>query len=139
LKQHWKDAPTSYMGIATSGFPNMFMILGPNSPFTNLVPAIESQVEWIGEAIKLIEGSDTQWIDVKPEQEAKWTETCTEIANATLFPKADSWIFGHNIPGKKPSVLFYLGGLKNYRAVVREELKLGFPNFTTDARVPVGV
>ncbi len=139
LKQHWKDAPTSYMGIATSGFPNMFMILGPNSPFTNLVPAIESQVEWIGEAIKLIEGSDTQWIDVKPEQEAKWTETCTEIANATLFPKADSWIFGHNIPGKKPSVLFYLGGLKNYRAVVSEELKLGFPNFTTDSQLSVGV
>ena len=38
--------------VATTGFPNMFMILGPNGPFTNLPPTIETQVEWIAEAIR---------------------------------------------------------------------------------------
>ena len=41
----------SYLGVATAGFPNMFMILGPNGPFTNLPPTIEAQVEWIADAI----------------------------------------------------------------------------------------
>ena len=36
----------------------------------------------------------------------------------TLFPKADSWIFGANIPGKKKTVMFFMGGLVNYRAAL---------------------
>ncbi|MBN9178943.1 MAG: NAD(P)/FAD-dependent oxidoreductase, partial [Microbacterium sp.] len=47
VDEHWADAPTSFLGIMTAGFPNMFMILGPNGPFTNLVPSIEAQVEFI--------------------------------------------------------------------------------------------
>jgi hypothetical protein len=33
----------------------------------------------------------------------------------TLFPQAQSWIFGANIPGKKNVVMFYMAGLGNYR------------------------
>ncbi len=58
LKEHWSDGPTSYLGMATSGFPNMFMILGPNGPFTNLPPSIETQVDWIGEAIGHVSATD---------------------------------------------------------------------------------
>ena len=47
IRDHWTDGPSSYLGVTTSGFPNMFMILGPNGPFTNLPPSIETQVEWI--------------------------------------------------------------------------------------------
>ncbi len=44
LKEHWRDGPTSYLGMATSGFPNLFMIFGPNGPFANMPPSIETQV-----------------------------------------------------------------------------------------------
>ena len=44
LKDHWSTiGPTSYLGIMVSNFPNLFMILGPNGPFSNLPPAIEAQ------------------------------------------------------------------------------------------------
>ncbi len=56
IKEHWVNGPTSYLGVATSGFPNMFMILGPNGPFTNLPPSIEAQVEWIAEAVRHVVG-----------------------------------------------------------------------------------
>ena len=111
INEHWSDGPTSYLGVATSGFPNMFMILGPNGPFTNLPPTIETQVEWIADTIGHVSATETGWIDVKPETETDWTDTCCEIADATLFAKVDSWIFGANIPGKKQTVMFYLGGL----------------------------
>ncbi|MFC9935918.1 flavin-containing monooxygenase [Glutamicibacter sp. NPDC127525] len=137
LKDHWSEGPTSYMGISTAGFPNMFMVLGPNSPFTNLVPSIEAQVEAIGLAIKHLRSNETAWMDVQPEAETRWTELCTDIANATLFPKADSWIFGANIPGKKHTVLFYLGGLKAFRDLVITESAGGFPNFVTSQEILV--
>ena len=131
LTEHWSDGPTSYLGMATSGFPNMFMILGPNGPFTNLPPSIETQVDWIGEAIGHVSGNDAGWIDVDPQTESDWTDTCAQIADQTLFPKAASWIFGANIPGKKRTVMFYLGGIKQYRSILAAESAAEYPSFTT--------
>ena len=125
LKEHWRDGPTSYLGMATSGFPNLFMILGPNGPFANLPPSIETQVEWIAETIGNVSATGPGWIDVKPETETDWTDTCAQIANQTLFPKVASWIFGANIPGKKQTVMFYLGGIKQYRRIARGRIRRG--------------
>jgi len=133
LKEHWSDGPTSYLGMATSGFPNLFMILGPNGPFTNLPPSIETQVEWIGDTVRTLSASATGWMDVDPATETAWTETCADIADQTLFPKAASWIFGANIPGKKRTVMFYLGGIKEYRRLLAAETAAGYPGFTAKA------
>ena len=135
LSDHWADGPTSYLGVATTGFPNMFMILGPNGPFTNLPPTIETQVEWIAETIRHLAGSEAGWLEVKPDVETAWTDTCGEIADQTLFPRAASWIFGANIPGKKRTVMFYLGGMKEYRSITSTEIASGYPSFTSSADV----
>ncbi|EID77461.1 MULTISPECIES: flavin-containing monooxygenase [Rhodococcus] len=135
LGDSWKEGPTSYLGMATSGFPNMFMILGPNGPFTNQPPSIETQVEWIATTIGELAGSPGEWLDVKADVEDRWTETCAEIADQTLFPKADSWIFGANIPGKKRTVMFYLGGIKEYRGTLVGETAAGYPNFIRKSAV----
>ncbi|MGX7730778.1 flavin-containing monooxygenase [Rhodococcus sp. 2H158] len=129
INDHWDGQPTSYLGVSTANFPNWFMVLGPNGPFTNLPPTIETQVEWISDTVAYAERNGVRAIEPTPEAEAEWTETCTEIANATLFTKGDSWIFGANIPGKKPSVLFYLGGLRNYRAVLADVTDAGYRGF----------
>jgi cyclohexanone monooxygenase len=139
IKEHWVNGPSSYLGLATSGFPNMFMILGPNGPFTNLPPSIEAQVEWISDAVKRVAATETGRIDVKPDAETDWTDTCVEIASATVFGSVDSWIFGANVPGKKRSVLFYLGGLSEYRRILAAETAAGYPNFIIKVPpLPVG-
>ncbi len=58
-----------------------------------------------------------------PTSRRAWTETCGEIADQTLFPRAASWIFGANIPGKKRTVMFYLGGMKEFRAISSAEMQ----------------
>ena len=63
-----------------------------------------------------------------------------DIANQTLFPKAASWIFGANIPGKKRTVMFYLGGMKDYRgdrSSARDRPR-DYPGFLTERRRPRG-
>jgi len=63
LKDHWaKTGPTSYLGIAVPNFPNLFMISGPNGPFSNLPPAIESHVEIISDLIATAEKNATHLI-----------------------------------------------------------------------------
>lgn len=120
INEHWADAPTSYLGITTANFPNMFMILGPNGPFTNLLPSIETQVEYIAELIENAVARGRAVIEATSEAENEWTATCEEIANMTLFPKTASWIFGANIPGKKSTVMFFLGGLGMYRQILAD-------------------
>jgi hypothetical protein len=108
------------------------MILGPNGPFTNLPPSIETQVQWIGRTVEHLAAREGAWLDARPEIEDQWTETCNDIANQTLFPRAASWIFGANIPGKPRTVMFYLGGLKQYRELLEGEAAAGYPGFLTE-------
>ncbi|MGW4591930.1 flavin-containing monooxygenase [Amycolatopsis thermoflava] len=129
ISEHWTGGPTSYLGVSTAGFPNMFMILGPNGPFTNLPPSIETQVDWIGELIRHAERTGVRTVEPTAAAEEAWTATCAEIADMTLFPKADSWIFGANIPGKRNAVMFYLAGLGAYRAKLREVADAGYTGF----------
>ncbi|WP_396452933.1 flavin-containing monooxygenase [Actinomadura sp.] len=128
ISEAWEQAPTSYLGITTAGFPNMFMILGPNGPFTNLPPSIETQVDWIAKLVAEARARDAA-VEAAAEAERAWTETCHTIADMTLFPKVDSWIFGANIPGKTQTVMFYIGGLANYRAQLAEVENDGFRGF----------
>jgi cyclohexanone monooxygenase len=138
INDHWQGQPTSYLGVATAKFPNWFMVLGPNGPFTNLPPSIETQVEWITELIKYAEVNGLMAVEPTEQAVSEWSETCTEIANMTVFTKVNSWIFGANIPGKKPSVLFYLGGLGNYRSVLGDVAQNGYRGFElTTAGEPV--
>jgi len=136
ISEHWDEAPTSYLGIATAGFPNMFMILGPNGPFVNLVPAIETQVNWIFELIRDAERSGGGVVEATQEAEDGWTATCQEIANFTLFPKAQSWIFGANIPGKTNTVMFYMAGLSAYRQKLAELAAADYAGFARTAGAP---
>lgn len=128
INEHWSQAPTSYLGITTAGFPNLFMILGPNGPFTNLPPSIETQVEWIAKLVAEAQERGTA-VEASAEAEQAWTETCQTIADMTLFPQVDSWIFGANVPGKTQTVMFYIGGLANYRAQLADVEDNGFRGF----------
>jgi cation diffusion facilitator CzcD-associated flavoprotein CzcO len=129
INDHWAEGPTSYLGLSTHGFPNMFMILGPNGPFTNLPPSIEAQVQWIGDAISHAEHSKLATIEATQQAEEGWTKTCLDIANMTLFPKVESWIFGANIPGKKSTVMFYMAGLGAYRQQLSAVESEGYQGF----------
>ncbi|WP_454866833.1 flavin-containing monooxygenase [Pseudomonas lini] len=111
MKDHWADGPSSYLSVATAKFPNMFMILGPNGPFTNLPPTIETEVEWVSELIDFMEQNELACVEPSAQSEHEWGVICQEIADQTLFAKTDSWIFGANIPGKSNKVYFYMGGL----------------------------
>ncbi|KAJ5869422.1 hypothetical protein N7455_004363 [Penicillium solitum] len=124
LADAWSEGSESYLGISVHGFPNPFMILGPNGPFTTLPPTIETQVEFISDLILQANKSSKQNA-IKAESSAvqQWSKTCDALSKSSLFRKTDSWNFGANAAGKKPSVLFFFGGLATYRKVLQDVIQ----------------
>jgi cyclohexanone monooxygenase len=51
------------------------------------------------------------------------------LADATLFPRADSWYLGANIPGKPREILSFAGGLPAYMAKCAESAERGYEGF----------
>lgn len=107
LKEKWEDGASvqTYLGLTTAGFPNLFMITGPESPsvLVNMPIAIEQHVEWIAQCIDYLREHDIDLVEPNKDAEEAWSKHCREIANTTLYVKGDSWYTGANIEGKPRS------------------------------------
>lgn len=112
LKERWKERFHNYLGMSVNGFPNMFMIHGPGSPgvFYNMPLGCERQIGWIGEFMKHLEANGQGAVEPATASEEAWGSEVQGIANATLFPKTDSWWTGANVEGKPRYFSAYLGG-----------------------------
>ncbi len=116
LKDKWADGPHTYLGLTIAGFPNLFIVTGPGSPsvLTNMMMSIEQHVEWIADCIGDMAKRQVAVIEATPEAEAEWVAHVGEVADTTLFPQANSWYMGANVPGKPRVFLPYVGGFPAY-------------------------
>jgi cyclohexanone monooxygenase len=131
LKDAWADGPRTYLGLAIAGFPNMFTITGPGSPsvFSNMIVSIEQAVDWIADCVTFMRDNDHAVADATEEAQDRWVAHVAEVANATLFPRANSWYMGANVPGKPRVFSPYLGGLWAYRQKCDEVAANGYEGF----------
>lgn len=131
LKEKWAHGPRAYLGVATAGFPNMFIITGPGSPsvISNMVVSIEQHVEWIADCIDYMQSRGQTDIEADCQAEESWAEHVNDVANATLYPQANSWYMGANIPGKPRVFMPYIGGVGVYRGKCEAEAAAGYPGF----------
>ncbi|MCB1694147.1 MAG: cyclohexanone monooxygenase, partial [Pseudomonadales bacterium] len=118
LKEAWANGPRSYLGLAIAGFPNLFTVTGPGSPsvLTNMPVAIEQHVEWISDCIQRLRERNCARIEATDEAQEAWVDHVREAADATLFPQANSWYVGANVPGKSRVFMPYVAGMTAYRA-----------------------
>ncbi len=133
LKDKWangKNTKTN-LGLSTVGFPNMFIITGPESPSvtTNMPMAIEQHVDWITDCIKYLEANNIESIEATTEAENAWSNSVSDVANKTLFVKTKSWYTGGNIDGKSLRFPIYLGGMPKYAEIINEVAKNGYEGF----------
>lgn len=82
----WKDGAQAYLGITTSGFPNLFMLYGPNTNNGSILTMIEYQVEHVLGHLRRLASENVAWIDVKPEAMARYNaEIQQAIANVHVW------------------------------------------------------
>ncbi|MBE3014809.1 NAD(P)/FAD-dependent oxidoreductase [Microbispora sp. NEAU-D428] len=138
LKDKWVAGPSSYLGLMSAGFPNMFTVTGPGSPsvLSNMMVSIEQHVEWIAACLSdLRRGCGASaTIEADPRAETAWMKHAAEVARHTLYVKPDTWYVGANIPGKPRALMPYVGGVGNYRAMCDDVVARGYEGFIRTPR-----
>jgi cation diffusion facilitator CzcD-associated flavoprotein CzcO len=132
LKEKWAKGVQAHLGMAAAGLPNLLFVYGPHSPnaFANGPTCAELQGDWIAQMLNHLRQRNWARFDATVPAEEAWRAQVLEIADATLFPRADSWYFGANIPGKRREMLAFAGGLSTYMAKCNESAERGYEGFT---------
>ena len=132
LKQKWEHGPRTYLGLQVAGFPNLFTITGPGSPsvLSNMIVSIEQHVDWISDCLAYLREHELQTIEATVPAEDAWVDHVNQVADFTLYPQANSWYIGANVPGKPRVFLPYIGGFGTYRKLCNEVADKGYEGFT---------
>jgi cyclohexanone monooxygenase len=140
LNRKWAEGPRTYLGLMSAGFPNLFIITGPGSPsvLSNMIVSIEQHVDWITDCMAYMHDRGLDTMEATKEAEDKWVTHVNEVAYATLYPQANSWYMGANIPGKPRIFMPYIGGVGVYRQICNDVAAKGYEGFAmTGATAPL--
>lgn len=131
LREEWESGPGTYLGLAINGFPNLYTIVGPQSPsvLSNMFVSIEQHVDWVSELIENSASAGYTRVEASPEAQHEWVRHTHELGELFLHSKGDSWYMGSNVEGKPRGVLPYLGGVGPYRAKCDEVAAADYEGF----------
>jgi cyclohexanone monooxygenase len=131
IRETWKSGPRTYLGLMSHGFPNLFFITGPGSPsiLTNVIVSIEQHVDLIARCLQHMKSKGHRRIEASNEAQEKWVQKVNDVANNTLFPLAQSWYMGANIPGKPRVFLPFVGGFGPYSQLCEEVIAQDYTGF----------
>jgi cyclohexanone monooxygenase len=131
LKDKWAEGPKTYLGLMVTGFPNLFFITGPGSPsvLSNMIVSIEQHVDWITDCLSHMRRKGIGTIEATQKAEDDWVAHVNEVAYKTLFPTANSWYMGANIPGKPRVFMPYIGGVQIYRQICNDVVANNYRGF----------
>ena len=93
LRQAWADGPEAYRGVTVTGFPNLFLMLGPNTGtgHTSTLLYIEPQVRYAIEAIRRVRAGGHRWLDVRPEVQAAHNAALQARLAGSVWSACRSW------------------------------------------------
>ena len=94
-----------------------------------MMVSIEQHVEYLSDAITHAQSQGRDVIEPTLEAQEEWIEHVTMVGEMTLFPKANSWYMGANVPGKVRVLTPYLGGLAGYIQKCDEIAADGYAGF----------
>ena len=140
LADVWSAGPTTYLGLMTAGFPNLYLVTGPGSPsvLSNMVVSIEQHVDWITDALVHLRTSGRSALEPTDTAQDGWVRYVNDWGDLTLYPLANSWYMGANVPGKPRVFLPYVGTVGRYRRICDEVVAaeyLGFVQHADDTTV----
>jgi cyclohexanone monooxygenase len=132
LASQWSHGPRNYLGLAMAGFPNLFTITGPLSPsvLSNMVVSIEQHVDFITDCIAYLREHGCDVVEATLAAQDEWVQHVADVGSFTLFPQAESWYTGANVPGKPRVFMPYIGGVGEFRLKCDAVAASGYEGFT---------
>jgi cyclohexanone monooxygenase len=134
LSQKWQAGPRAYLGVASAGFPNLFMITGPGSPsvLASMIQAIEQHVDWMADCMAHLRDLGAATIEPIQHDEDDWVEHVNEVSKVSLRSTCSSWYVGANIAGRPRVFMPYIGGFPIYVQKCNEVMSNGFEGFAIE-------
>ena len=131
LSDDWSAGPRTYLGLGVDGFPNLFLVSGPGAPavLANMVLHAEAHINWISDCIEYLDEHGYAAIEAAPDAVDSWIAECNLRAEATLFPRANSWYLGANVPGKPRVFMLFIGGFAVYNDICAEVAHTEYKGF----------
>jgi cation diffusion facilitator CzcD-associated flavoprotein CzcO len=129
LTDHWADGPKTFLGVATSEFPNFFIPGGPHAAAGNNPRYNGDQVDFITDLLIYAREHGHTTIDVDPAAEADWTAMIDRGANRKPSFGASSYYFGANIPGKPRKYLLNSAGRPKLLSMIAEVVDSDYKAF----------
>ena len=134
LKDKWAEGPITQLGVMTHGFPNLFMLAGPQSGSgnTNFGRGVEDAVFWNTDLLEYLRANGITRMENTVEAEQAWNEHVKAMYDMLLLRTAQSWFTGYNsnIDGHdKLRLVTYNGGQPRYRKRLAECAANGYSGF----------
>jgi cation diffusion facilitator CzcD-associated flavoprotein CzcO len=89
LRQAWQDGAEAYLGVSVAGFPNLFLLYGPNTNLghNSIIYMLESQIAYTVQAIRLLAAGQAAAIDVRPEVQQRYNQWVQQRIKATVWDR----------------------------------------------------
>jgi cation diffusion facilitator CzcD-associated flavoprotein CzcO len=94
LHDEWKAGASAYEGVAVSGYPNLFILYGPNTNLghNTIIFMIEAQIRFVLACLDRLREPGVEWIDVRPEAAARYDDGLQQALVGTVWEAGcDSW------------------------------------------------
>lgn len=87
LNDEWAKGAHAHLGVAVSGFPNFFMLYGPNTNLghNSIIFMIEAQSRYVARAIRYLHDAGLRWMDVRPDVMDRYNTTVQRQADQTVW------------------------------------------------------
>jgi len=99
-----------------------------------MIVSIEQHVDWIADCLVHLRAHGLATIEATLEAEDTWVAHVNEVGHQTLYPRANSWYMGANVPGKPRIFMPYIGGVGTYRQICDDVAARGYAGFTLTHR-----
>ncbi len=100
LAEHWDGSPQAHRGTMVAGFPNLFLLLGPNTGLghNSVVYMAEAQAGYVSRALDHMRTDGLETVDVRPDVQSRWNDAIQERMEGTVWLEGgcQSWYLDRN-------------------------------------------
>src|SRR5690606_32734429 len=93
LSEAWKEGARAHLGITVPGFPNLFLMYGPNTNLGggSIIYMLESQARYIRSAVQFLLARPDHYLDVRTEAEQRWDDEVQSRLTRSVWTRCSSW------------------------------------------------
>jgi len=135
LKEKWRRALETFLGMQVEHFPNMFMIVGPHTALGNIPRSIEYAVDWVTGLIQFMQKHCYTYAEPTRAAVEDWTDFVIQTGEGQLSNEVDSWMTGinQNVEGKQTRIIArYSGSAPLFREKANGVAEGGYQELVLD-------